>query len=931
MRHLVISFALLLLILLTSISVQAVNQKDLELQAVLSPSDVAPQAGPVAYHQNPADDMWDMIWFSDAGITCADNQLLGGEFAGGQYYITGGNNAVDPNKLYILDADGMLLNTVDQWSAAGWGWRDLAYDGMYLYGSDDGVVDAFDLDGNAVPEMNINTSISINRALAYDPVQDHFWSKSFGDPLYEFDRSGTVVWSGSPAVTACYGAAWDEGALDGPWLWLFDQTGSPQTTVFQFDPINYVLTGVSYTIPLVGASTAQLAGGLFFTDETTPGFWTMGGVTQGTPDDMIFLLEMYVAADPLAPAAPDNLTATPDPGGVLEVTLTWDLPTTTVNGQPISMYPITSVEIMRDDVALVSLPATAIDYIDAVPAVGEYTYAVYCVNSYGDGIQASASAWAGLDAPAMVENLVGAGVGTELSAELSWDNPTTGMHGGYFPAGSIDGYTINRYGPSEDTFDLPGLNTMFLDDTIPIQGWYHYGVMPYNSSGNGPETMTDEFYVGPPEYEEIPYDWVEINATRPDYDYMGTNTGITLDDQNVGPFDMGMNFLWYDGVYQSSIRVCSNGFATFTSTVTAYTNAGIPSTAEPNNLVAPYWDDMNPSSSYYGTVWYYADPGGEFFVVEWDSMNHYGSTIVDEYFTFESILYPDGTIDFMYRQIEEGNMTPFPSATVGIENADGTQGIQLTYNGSGPWEPDDEMGVRIYPVSTPSIPELEVTMVPVVYPIQIPASGGSFDFYAFITNNGATSAEFDAWVNLVDPLGITSDPLMGPVTISLSGGETRGWFRTQNIAGTAMAGVYQYVGNVGMYPDMVYDSDQFEFEKMTTGDGPWMDNWDNYGDPFGIEEIAASETVPIKYAIYDAYPNPFNPTTTIGFSLPEAGKVTLAVYDLQGRIVAKLVNGYRNAGVHQVTFDGTGLASGVYIYNLHAGDFSANGKMIMMK
>jgi len=59
--------------------------------------------------------------------------------------------------------------------------------------------------------------------------------------------------------------------------------------------------------------------------------------------------------------------------------------------------------------------------------------------------------------------------------------------------------------------------------------------------------------------------------------------------------------------------------------------------------------------------------------------------------------------------------------------------------------------------------------------------------------------------------------------------------------------------------------------------------------------------------------------------------VNLSVYDVSGRLVAELVNSMRDAGVHEVTFDASNLASGIYLYRIEAGDFSAVRKMVLMK
>ena len=136
-------------------------------------ADMSPTYDPNYVHPG-MDPQWDLLFNSEAGATVGDNQLLGGEFAVDKFYVTGGNSGGEPNKVYVLNADATLNFQFDQWSTAGWGWRDLAYDGSYLYGSDDYTIDAFDLLGASQPTMNINGPYNPCRALAYDPVLDHF-------------------------------------------------------------------------------------------------------------------------------------------------------------------------------------------------------------------------------------------------------------------------------------------------------------------------------------------------------------------------------------------------------------------------------------------------------------------------------------------------------------------------------------------------------------------------------------------------------------------------------------------------------------------------------------------------------------------------------------------------------------------------------------
>jgi hypothetical protein len=92
-----------------------------------------------------------------------------------------------------------------------------------------------------------------------------------------------------------------------------------------------------------------------------------------------------------------------------------------------------------------------------------------------------------------------------------------------------------------------------------------------------------------------------------------------------------------------------------------------------------------------------------------------------------------------------------------------------------------------------------------------------------------------------------------------------------------------------------------------------------------------SGNVPAVYSLSQNYPNPFNPSTTIKFELPKSTEVRLSVYDLLGREISVLVNERRNAGVHEVKFDASNLASGVYFYRLQAGDFVSSKRMLILK
>ena len=88
---------------------------------------------------------------------------------------------------------------------------------------------------------------------------------------------------------------------------------------------------------------------------------------------------------------------------------------------------------------------------------------------------------------------------------------------------------------------------------------------------------------------------------------------------------------------------------------------------------------------------------------------------------------------------------------------------------------------------------------------------------------------------------------------------------------------------------------------------------------------------PVSFSLEDNFPNPFNPSTTIGFSIPTSGLVNLKVYDIAGREVQTVHQGYLAAGEHHYTFTGAGLASGAYFYQLESQGFQQVKKMLLIK
>ena len=92
-----------------------------------------------------------------------------------------------------------------------------------------------------------------------------------------------------------------------------------------------------------------------------------------------------------------------------------------------------------------------------------------------------------------------------------------------------------------------------------------------------------------------------------------------------------------------------------------------------------------------------------------------------------------------------------------------------------------------------------------------------------------------------------------------------------------------------------------------------------------------SNEIPKTYKLYNNYPNPFNPVSTIRYDLPHSADVKLIVFNTLGQEVATLINGHYQAGSYSVIWDGTNYPSGVYFYKIYAGNFTDTKKMLLVK
>ena len=155
-----------------------------------------------------------------------------------------------------------------------------------------------------------------------------------------------------------------------------------------------------------------------------------------------------------------------------------------------------------------------------------------------------------------------------------------------------------------------------------------------------------------------------------------------------------------------------------------------------------------------------------------------------------------------------------------------------------------------------------------------------------------------------------------------------------NCSGNVEVIFYKVVNGGHSWPGATQDGTWFGNLNMDINAG--VEIW-NFAKRFiltPVTEIAAdpaTRVFPCEYSLAQNYPNPFNPSTTIRYGLPQRSHVTLTVFNTLGQQVAELVNREMEPGYHEVKFDASGLASGMYFYRLQAGTYVQTRKLLLLK
>ncbi len=233
------------------------------------------------------------------------------------------------------------------------------------------------------------------------------------------------------------------------------------------------------------------------------------------------------------------------------------------------------------------------------------------------------------------------------------------------------------------------------------------------------------------------FNWIDITA-------MGTPVTLGDDDGIQVPLPFTFNFY---GTDYTDIAIGSNGYLTFGSDWTDFSNDPIPDPNDPNDIIAPFWDDLNPGLG--GTIHYYFDAATNQFIVQYTDIQHFGGSAP---YTFEVILNSNGQILFQYLSMQ-GDLL---SSTVGIENFDASDGLEVVFNAA---YLHDNLAVRIA-ADSPWLSENPIVGT-------VPA-GGSMDIQVIANTTGLLGGPYDANVLIHSNDPVTPDTSM-PVHLFVTG------------------------------------------------------------------------------------------------------------------------------------------------------------------
>jgi len=429
-------------------------------------------------------------------------------------------------------------------------------------------------------------------------------------------------------------------------------------------------------------------------------------------------------------------------------------------------------------------------------------------------------------------------------------------------------------------------------------------------------------------YDDISLTGIELT------DWIPASSYDALDEGYSGPIDIGFSFMFYENQY-NQFYVSSNGFITFSPvTTTTFANQELPDPLAPNDLIAPFWTDLDGSDD--GSV--YCQSFTDRIVIQFTNWGYYGSS---ETVTFQLHLMRNSDI-FMY-YIDMNGDTSY--AVTGIENENGSDGLLVAFN-----EPyvTDGLALKI----SAGISWIEAGNYSGII---LPGQTESIPLH--LNTLGLDHGVYHAVISV-----FSNDPLHNQTTfpVILTVTDEESYTVTMDISADNSSFVE---GALVSLLNQDGDEDHAYYQTVPAGGSLIIDylitgsysleidceGFDLYQQNLVIDddltlEIILNQTsvnednLEAYVARINNYPNPFNPTgmnrssgTTITFFLNKKAGISLVLYNIKGQKVKELLNSSMEAGEHNIVWNGTDnygdvIANGIYLYSLQI-----NGKQNIVR
>mgnify|MGYP003827532425 CR=1 FL=1 len=429
------------------------------------------------------------------------------------------------------------------------------------------------------------------------------------------------------------------------------------------------------------------------------------------------------------------------------------------------------------------------------------------------------------------------------------------------------------------------------------------------------------------------YSWEDISTTGTELtNWIQTGT-YNAKDEGYTAVNLGFPFKYY-GQTTNAVYANSNGFVSFAvPTVTSFTNVALPNTANPNGIMAAFWDDLDGSTA--GQVFYKNFPDKT--VIQYKNWQKYSASTSS--LNFQIVLFASGKILFLYDNM---NAT-LNSASVGIENQTGTVGLGAAYNANfvqnslavefkaePDWLAATNMSGMLYNGNSAAV---KLTMNSAGLPL------GTYSMDMVVRSNDPQKPVDTVKIVMVSTNEVPVE-LISFTAEAVDGATSLRWItatETNNygfdIERKGDSGIWEKVGFVKGNGTKATES-SYDFNDPATLSGRYtyrLKQIDLDGSVSYSGEVEVDLSLPTEFALEQNFPNPFNPVTVIRYALPAAGNVTITVFSSLGEVVKTLVNGSQEAGYHEVSFNASDLPSGLYLYELKAGSFSSVKKMLLLK